>query len=56
VELDAGPELTTFREEDELVEIARDKKWLWNVVATIAGATKDIQRNVIGERGPGLPR
>jgi alkylation response protein AidB-like acyl-CoA dehydrogenase len=30
--------------------------WLWNFVATIAGGTKDIRKNIIGERVLGLPR
>jgi alkylation response protein AidB-like acyl-CoA dehydrogenase len=39
---------------------ARHRTWayeyLWSLQATIAAGSKDIQRNIIGERVLGLPR
>ena len=41
---------------DALMSNAWTREWLWAFVATIAGGTKDIQKNIIGERVLGLPR
>jgi alkylation response protein AidB-like acyl-CoA dehydrogenase len=41
---------------DALLHSEWTRQWLWTFVATIAGGTKDIQKNVIGERVLGLPR
>lgn len=41
---------------DGLMRNSWTREWLWAFVSTIAGGTKDIQKNVIGERVLGLPR
>jgi alkylation response protein AidB-like acyl-CoA dehydrogenase len=41
---------------DALLAGSWTREWLWAFVSTIAGGTKDIQKNIIGERVLGLPR
>ncbi len=46
--------------DDELANLGSSRSWLtqymWSLGIAIAGGTANVQRNVIGERGLGLPR